>query len=50
MILINGRDVSKMAHDQVVAFIRAARGALGGELLLTIKPNGEYSPLFILTI
>ncbi|PAV85835.1 hypothetical protein WR25_01946 [Diploscapter pachys] len=40
VLMINGRDVSKMSHDQVVSFIRSARTApLGGELVLTIKPN-----------
>ncbi|CAJ0941444.1 unnamed protein product, partial [Mesorhabditis belari] len=49
LLMINGRDVSTMAHDQVVAYIRAARNMPnGGELVLVIRPNvyrlGEELP------
>ncbi|CAI4230466.1 unnamed protein product [Auanema sp. JU1783] len=40
VILINGRDVANMAHNEVVNFIRKFRDVSGGaELVLTIKPN-----------
>lgn len=41
VLIINGVDVASMAHDQVVRFIRSARETLNGELVLTIRPNGE---------
>ncbi|CAJ0583194.1 unnamed protein product, partial [Mesorhabditis spiculigera] len=49
VLMINGRDVSIMSHDQVVAYIRSARTMPnGGELILTIKPNvyrlGDEAP------
>lgn len=49
LVMINGRDVGTMMHEQVVALIRASRQ--GGELLLTLKPNAlvdysEEEPLY----
>lgn len=49
LVLINGRDVGTMMHEQVVALIRASRQ--GGELMLTLKPNAlvdysEEEPLY----
>ena len=41
VVLINGKDVSTMKHEQVVNLIRASREYQGGELTLTIKPNGN---------
>lgn len=41
VLLINGRDVSAMTHEQVVNFIRASRECHSGELVLTVKQNGE---------
>lgn len=41
VVLINGRDVNGLTHDQVVDLIRASREYCG-ELVLAIKPNGEY--------
>lgn len=44
VLFIDGRDVSTMSHDHVVQFIRSARSGLnGGELHLTIRPNGSFS-------
>lgn len=40
VVMINGRDVCAMMHEQVVALIRASREQNAGELVLTIKPNG----------
>ena len=39
VILINGRDVSTMTHDQVVNFIRAAREPHSGSLVLAVRQN-----------
>ncbi|XP_069157814.1 tyrosine-protein phosphatase non-receptor type 4 isoform X5 [Procambarus clarkii] len=39
VLLINGRDVSAMTHEQVVNFIRASRECHSGELVLTVKQN-----------
>lgn len=39
VLLINGRDVSKLTHDQVVNLIRNSRDLHGGQLTLVIKPN-----------
>ncbi|XP_058830925.1 tyrosine-protein phosphatase non-receptor type 4 [Topomyia yanbarensis] len=49
LVMINGRDVSTMMHEQVVNLIRASRQ--GGELMLTLKPNAlvdytEEEPLY----
>lgn len=41
VVMINGRDVCGMMHEQVVALIRASRELNLGELVLTIKPNGN---------
>ncbi|KAG7171479.1 Tyrosine-protein phosphatase non-receptor type 4-like 3 [Homarus americanus] len=41
VLLINGRDVSAMTHEQVVNFIRASRECHSGELVLTVKQNGD---------
>ncbi|XP_035787382.1 tyrosine-protein phosphatase non-receptor type 4-like [Anopheles albimanus] len=52
VVRINGRDVSGMAYDQVVALIRASREYQGGDLLLTLKPANpllgfaEEEPLY----
>lgn len=39
VVLINGRDVSKMTHEQVVTLIRSSRDINGGQLSMIIKPN-----------
>jgi len=39
VVLINGRDVSTMTHDQVVNFIRAAREPHSGQLILAVRQN-----------
>lgn len=49
LVMINGRDVGTMMHEQVVNLIRASRQ--GGELMLTLKPNAlldytEEEPLY----
>lgn len=41
VLMINGRDISALRHEQVVSLIRASREFRGGELVLTIKPQGE---------
>lgn len=41
VVLINGRDISGLKHEQIVSLIRASREYRGGELVLTIKPHGE---------
>ena len=35
--MINGRDVSKHTHDQVVNFIRASSEPHSGQLVLAVK-------------
>ncbi|KAA0189250.1 hypothetical protein HAZT_HAZT011358 [Hyalella azteca] len=40
VLLINGREVSSMTHDQVVNSIKASRECHSGELVLTVKQNG----------
>lgn len=43
VVLINGHDVSDLMHEDVVALIRASREQRNGEqLVLTVKPNGEF--------
>jgi tyrosine-protein phosphatase non-receptor type 4 len=37
VVLINGREVSSMSHDQVVNFIRAAREPHSGSLVLAVR-------------
>lgn len=39
VLMINGRDVSGLTHDQVVKLIRASRDRHPAELLLTVRPN-----------
>lgn len=39
VVMINGRDVSNMTHEQVVTLIRNSRDVNGGHLRLIIKPN-----------
>jgi len=39
VIMINGREVASMSHDQVVNFIRAAREPHSGSLVLVVKQN-----------
>lgn len=51
VVMINGRDVSGMLHEQVVALIRSSREFRSGELVLTVKPNSlvnysEEEPLY----
>lgn len=41
VLMINGRDISALKHEQIVSLIRASREFRGGELVLTIKPQGE---------
>lgn len=42
VIMINGQNVKGLSHDQVVNLIRDSREYNGGELVLTIKPNGNF--------
>ena len=37
VVVINGREVSSMSHDQVVNFIRAAREPHSGQLILSVR-------------
>ena len=37
MVVINGRDISTMTHDQVVNFIRASREPHSGHLVLAVR-------------
>lgn len=51
VVMINGRDISGMMHEQVVNMIRASREFRTGELVLTIKPNAlinytEEEPMY----
>lgn len=39
VVVINGRDISQLKHEQIVALIRGSKG----ELVLTIKPQGEWT-------
>ncbi|GFQ67997.1 tyrosine-protein phosphatase non-receptor type 4, partial [Trichonephila clavata] len=39
VLMINGRDVAGLTHDQVVKLIRASRERHPAELLLTVRPN-----------
>lgn len=48
VVMINGRDISGLKHEQVVSLIRASREYRGGELVLTIKPQGEERTLVAL--
>lgn len=41
VIMINGRDIGTLKHEQIVSLIRASREFRGGELVLTIKPQGK---------
>lgn len=41
VIYINGIDIADMSHDEVVNLIRNARDNSPGELVLSVKPNGE---------
>lgn len=42
VVMINGRDISALKHEQIVSLIRASREFRGGELVLTIKPQGKW--------
>ncbi|XP_075237521.1 protein tyrosine phosphatase Meg isoform X2 [Lycorma delicatula] len=42
VLLINGIDIGRMVHDQVVNLIRASRDSRAGELILTVRPNTVY--------
>lgn len=52
VVMINGRDVVGLQHDQVVTMIRDSRTQRGGELLLTVRPKAmraimsEEEPLY----
>jgi len=39
VVMINGRDISALSHDQVVNFIRAAREPHSGQLILAVRQN-----------
>ncbi|XP_071033049.1 tyrosine-protein phosphatase non-receptor type 4 [Parasteatoda tepidariorum] len=39
VLMINGRDVAGLTHDQVVKLIRASRDRHPAELVLTVRPN-----------
>jgi len=41
VLLINGREVSSMTHEQVVNSIKASKECHSGELVLTVKQNGK---------
>ena len=41
VLMINGRDISALKHEQIVSLIRSSREFRGGELVLTIKPQGK---------
>ncbi|XP_045426419.1 tyrosine-protein phosphatase non-receptor type 3-like [Pipistrellus kuhlii] len=43
IVLINGRDISKHTHDQVVMFIKASRESHTEELALVIRRNAVHS-------
>ena len=43
VIMINGRDVNGLMHEQVVSLIRSSREFRTGELVLTVKPNGKFN-------
>ena len=45
VVLINGRDVSTMTHDQVVNFIRAAREPHSGQLILAVRQVRIFTTL-----
>ncbi|XP_004519043.1 tyrosine-protein phosphatase non-receptor type 4 [Ceratitis capitata] len=45
VVMINGRDVIGLQHDQVVAMIRESRSQRNGELLLTVRPKAMRSVL-----
>lgn len=42
VVLINGRDIAEHTHDQVVMFIKASCERHSGELVLLVRPNGEW--------
>ena len=45
VVVINGREVASMTHDQVVNFIRAAREPHSGELVLSVRQvSGQSVP------
>lgn len=39
VVMINGREVNCLNHEQIVNLIRASRDYRGGELILTVRPN-----------
>ena len=43
VVVINGREVASMTHDQVVNFIRAAREPHSGELVLSVRQVSDQS-------
>lgn len=46
--MINGQEVSEMAHDDVVNLIRAARDLEhDGKLVLTVQQKGELYNIYI---
>nr|AAO25010.1 LD27491p [Drosophila melanogaster] len=46
VLMINGRDVHGLRHEQVVAMIRDCRHQASGELLLTVRPQ-RSAPLLL---
>lgn len=42
VLFINGHSIAGMLHEQVVNLIRDTRETASGELLLTVKPSGNY--------
>lgn len=43
VLRVNGRDVEGLSHDEVVSLIRGTKDtAPGGELILLVRPNGEF--------
>ncbi|KAH8345782.1 hypothetical protein KR067_004321 [Drosophila pandora] len=46
VLMINGRDVHGLRHEQVVAMIRECRHQPSGELLLTVRPHRSVPLLY----
>ncbi|XP_062302343.1 tyrosine-protein phosphatase non-receptor type 4-like isoform X1 [Osmerus eperlanus] len=42
VVLINGRDISSLSHDEVVLIIKASCEERSGELVLLVRPNAIY--------
>ncbi|CAG0898036.1 unnamed protein product [Darwinula stevensoni] len=42
VLLINGREISSLSHDEVVNVIRNSKDSQSGQLVLTVRPNAVY--------